>query len=207
MGNHHVVLLSGGIDSTVVLAMFKDRGYQCTAVTFNYGQKHYREILAAGDIAIHYEVEHVVVSVPKLFGPSALLGQKDMPVGHAESPDATVVPARNIVFLAMGAAIADARGASGLAFGANADDAAGYPDCRRGFIESMRDSIQVGTDHHVWLQAPLLSLNKSEIVQAGYDLDVPFDLTWSCYQGGEEPCGSCGACVSRAEGMSLVSSK
>lgn len=196
-----LVLLSGGVDSTVVLAEMLNDGYDCSAVTFQYGQTHAREVDAAIVVADHYEVDHSVLELPQIFGSSALLGDQDIPEGHADSPDATVVPARNLVLLSFAAALADAQGAGAVAFGANLDDAAGYPDCRPKFIESLRDSIIMGTQHHVWLCAPFLYLPKQRIVQRGRELGVPFELTWSCYRGGEQPCGRCGACVVRQEAM------
>jgi 7-cyano-7-deazaguanine synthase len=196
-----VVLLSGGVDSTVVLANRLISGHDCTAVTFDYGQTHVREVQAARDIAKHYAVDHEIISLPEIFGPSALTSNAPIPRGHAETPDATTVPARNLVLIAIGASIADKIGATSLAFGANADDAAGYIDCRPAFLESLRDSIQLGTGNKVWLHLPLLHATKREIVAAGRELEIPFDLTWSCYRGGSHPCMTCGACVSLMEAL------
>jgi 7-cyano-7-deazaguanine synthase len=107
------------------------------------------------------------------------------------------VPARNTVLLALGAARAEAIGAQNVAIGCNADDYNGYPDCRRKYIEAFRDVLTEGTVGHVWVSAPFLNLTKRAVKQLGEDLGVPAHLTWSCYQGGEQPCGKCGACITR----------
>lgn len=193
-----VVLLSGGLDSAVALAITKDQGESVIALTVDYGQRHRREIRSAEAIAKFYGVQHALVTVdPVLFGGSALTGSGELPDGLATAPDSTYVPARNSVLLALGAAYAESHSASQVVIGANADDATAYPDCRRDFIESMRHVLMHGTVSHVWVAAPLLALTKPEIVGLATRLRVPIELTWSCYAGGVTPCGRCGACVSR----------
>jgi len=187
-----VVLLSGGLDSAVALAM-TGGGVDC--LTVDYGQTHVREIESAHAVAKHYACTHTVVHLdPVLFGGSALTGDQAIPTGHAETPDATYVPARNTVLLALAAARAETVGAKRIVIGANADDAAGYPDCRRAYIEQFRDVLTLGTIGHVWVAAPIIHLTKTEIRSLAIDLDVPVELTWSCYRGGDTPCGQCGAC-------------
>lgn len=191
-----VVLLSGGLDSAVSLAAERDA---VEALTVDYGQRHIREIDAARQIAKYYNVPHTVVKLdPVLFGGSALTGDVDVPDGAATEPDATYVPARNTVLLALAASRAETIGARCVVIGAHADDAAAYPDCRRQYIEAIRDVLSEGTVGHVWVKAPFLGYTKAEIVQLADDLGVPIELTWSCYRGEEEPCGTCGACVGRA---------
>jgi 7-cyano-7-deazaguanine synthase len=192
-----VVLLSGGIDSTLALAMAKAESTYVEALTIDYGQRHRREIHSAFEIAHHYDVDHKIVSVdPVLFGGSALTDDTiALPDAPAAEPDATYVPARNTVLLAMAAARAETIDARRILIGCNADDAAGYPDCRPAYIRSFRDVLQEGTLAHVWVQAPLLSLTKVEVLQQARLLDVPLHLTWSCYEGlATGPCGRCGAC-------------
>lgn len=187
-----VVLLSGGLDSAVALAL---QTGDVDALTVDYGQRHAREIMAAKDIAGHYRVAHTVVTVdPVLFKGSALTGTGAVPIGHATTPDATYVPARNTVLLALAAARAESIGAKRIVIGANADDAAGYPDCRRAFIEAFRDVLMHGTLGGVWVQAPLIDMRRRDIRDRATELNVPVELTWSCYVGGDEPCGECGAC-------------
>ena len=197
-----VVLLSGGIDSAVVLALSVRAGQAVEALTVNYGQRHGREIDAATRLAHYYDVGHTIVSVDRnLFAGSALTFGADVPDTVAHVPDATYVPARNTVLLALAAARAEAVGARTIAFGANGDDAGGYPDCRPAYIEALRDVLNEGTVGHVWLRAPLLHMSKVEVVNLARKLDVPLDLTWSCYQGGLKPCGACGACTLRHEAL------
>jgi 7-cyano-7-deazaguanine synthase len=187
-----VVLLSGGLDSAVCLAM-QTGPVDC--LTVDYGQRHRREIQAAADIAKMYGANHTIVTLnPELFAGSALTGAVEVPDGHAKAPDATYVPARNTVLLALAAARAESIGSRRVVIGANADDAAGYPDCRRKYLEAFRDVLQQGTVGHVWIQAPLLGMTKSEVRQMADELGVPVDWTWSCYAGGDTPCGVCGAC-------------
>lgn len=194
-----VVLLSGGLDSGVALAIYAAHG-GVDALTIDYGQRHRREIDSARAIAAHYNVSHTVASVdPVLFGGSALTDGADIPKGHADEPDATYVPARNTVLIALAAARAESIGAKRIVIGANADDAGGYPDCRPAYIQAYRDVLQQGTLGHVWVAAPLLAFTKAQVVELAADLHVPTHLTWSCYRGGEQPCGECGACAGLAE--------
>lgn len=196
-----VVLLSGGLDSALVLAMALRDG-EASALTIDYGQRHRREIESARAVADHYCVPHTIASIdPVLFGGSALTFDRDVPDGAAAEPDATYVPARNTVLLALATARAESTGARCIAIGANADDAGGYPDCRRKYLEAFRGVLTTGTVGHVWLSAPLLGYTKSDVVDLAKQVGVPTDLTWSCYQGGAEPCGTCGACESRNEAM------
>jgi len=206
-----LVLLSGGVDSTVVLADAVNRHGRddVGAITFTYGQNQARqELLSASAVADFYGVPHRLVNLGEIiFGQSALTGHGKVPVGHAEEPDATEVPGRNLVLLSTAAAIADGLGTGIVAFGANAADAAGYPDCRPEFVEALRDVISLGTKRHVMLHAPLLYLSKERVVEYGRALEAPLHLTWSCYdpveapanEGGDKPCGVCGACESRVK--------
>lgn len=191
-----VVLLSGGIDSTVLLADRHHAGDTITAVTFDYGQTHIRETDAALKIAQHYAIKCRCIHIPDVFAPSALTGWTEIPDTHAEQPDQTTVPARNLVMLAIGAAIAEQVGAAVVFIGANHDDAAGYLDCRPGFITALDEAVYLGT-RHVTINAPYLSWSKAQVIEWGRQLGAPIEWTWSCYRGDETPCGRCGACVSR----------
>lgn len=200
-----LVLLSGGVDSTLCLALALTDGDPVEAMSVNYGQRHNREIIAAMNIANHYGVPHGIMKVdPALFVGSALTGGQDIPDGHAEAPDATYVPARNTVLLAMAAARAEAIGARRIVIGANKDDAAGYPDCRPGYIHAFRDVLTQGTISHVWIHTPLIGLTKREVIRSAKAMAVPLHLTWSCYRGDNLPCGTCGACVSLQEAECLT---
>lgn len=186
-----LVLLSGGIDSTVALAHTKAG----LALSVYYGQTHRRELDAARAIAAHYGVEHHEVNIAAALDiPCALTGQGQIPEGHAEQPDATFVPGRNLFLIAIATAWANAWGYGAVVIGANADDNHGYPDCRPKFIETLSEATQQGYGVSVW--APLVRMTKKQVIGYGRQLGVPFDLTWSCYRGGSEPCGRCGACES-----------
>lgn len=194
-----VVLLSGGLDSAVLLADRVRHGDECRALTFDYGQRNrYREVGAAAEVAEHYGVRHTVIPLDRrIFGLSALLGNSEVPDGHAEEPDATEVVGRNMVFLSCGAAYAASAGAACVLFGANAGDRAGYPDCRPEFIRHIGDAGYYS--HGVRVAAPYMFADKAEITRLGVELGAPLDLTWSCYNDFAGPCGRCGACVSRRE--------
>lgn len=197
-----IVLFSGGLDSTVLLAQQVSQRHECLALSFRYGQTHEdREIAAAIDVAKHYEVEHRIIDIAGIFENSALTGNSEIPEGHAATPDSTTVPARNLVLLSIAASIAEQVGAPVVAFGANLDDANGYLDCRWSFCRALDEAISLGTGQGVSLLTPFVSTDKKSIVNIGRQLGVPFDLTWSCYRGGEEPCNRCGACESRNEAL------
>lgn len=189
-----IVLLSGGIDSTVALVKSKAD----VALSFDYNQTHRRELDSAAKIAKHYEVIHRVL--PLTFGCSALTGTDPIPEHHAEEPDATEVPGRNLVMIATAVAWAQDNEYDCVVIGANADDRNGYPDCRPEFLTALDDATRVGYGITVW--APLLKMTKRQIIESARRMNVPIDLTWSCYRGGAEPCNRCGACESRNEAMS-----
>ncbi len=189
----NVVLLSGGIDSTLALALTLTHG-DADTITVDYGQSHRRELDAAAKIAAHYNVRNTVITIGGLRFDSALTGLGDIPTGHAEQPDTTYVPGRNTILLALAASRAESIGADRIVIGCNKDDAAGYPDCRREYLEAYRDVLQAGTVNPVWVDAPLLNLTKKEVINHAEELDVPIGLTYSCYRGEPQACGRCGAC-------------
>jgi 7-cyano-7-deazaguanine synthase len=186
-----LVLLSGGIDSTVALAHTKAE----LALSVDYGQTHRRELRAAAAIAKHYGVKHHEVNIASAFDiPCALTGRGTIPDTHATEPDATFVPGRNLILLSIATAWASAWGYGAVVIGANADDNAGYPDCRPSFIHHVDEATRAGYKVTVW--APLARRTKRQVIEYGRELGIPFHLTWSCYRGGAEPCGRCGACES-----------
>lgn len=184
-----LVLLSGGIDSTVALAHTKAE----LALSVDYGQTHRRELDAARAIAKHYGVEHHQVDISAALDiPCALTGRGIIPERHTERPDATFVPGRNLFLIGVATAWANAWGYGAVVFGANADDANGYPDCRPAFVERLGNATQIGYGVALW--APLVRMTKAQIIKHGRELGAPLDLTWSCYRGGDTQCGRCGAC-------------
>lgn len=183
-----LVLLSGGVDSAVALAITGAK----LALSFDYGQTHRRELSAARAIAKHYGVEHHQLDIHSVLDiPGPLTGQGEIPDTHAST---TVVPGRNLILLAIATGWAQQWGYGAVVIGANADDNAGYPDCRPAFIDTVDAATQQAYGVTVW--APLLKMTKAEIIATGRECQVPLDLTYSCYRGGVVQCGRCGACHS-----------
>lgn len=215
-GTPAVVLLSGGLDSTTVLALATSAGYAVHALTFRYGQRHGVEIHRARAIAQHWKVaKHVVVDIDlRTFGGSALTGDiavpKDRPLETMESGiPVTYVPARNTIFLAFALAFAETLGATDILIGVNALDYSGYPDCRPEFIAAFERMANLATRAGVEgtartrILTPLMTLNKAGIIRTGRALGVDYAMTVSCYDPSPsgEACGHCDACLLRAKGF------
>jgi 7-cyano-7-deazaguanine synthase len=208
------VLLSGGLDSATAAAFAKRQGDALYAVSFDYGQRHRKELECAKAVARALGAEqHVVLRVPlDALGGSALtdaaIAVPDAPakerIGHGIP--VTYVPARNTVFLSLALAYAETVGAARIVIGANALDYSGYPDCRLEYLEAFERMANLATKagvegRRIVLSAPLLHLGKADIVRLAGELGAPLELTWSCYRGGARPCGACESCVLRAEGF------
>ena len=211
--NKAVILLSGGLDSTTCLALAIEQGFECHALSFNYGQRHDYELIAARRIAQEFRVpEHRVLNLDiGQFGGSALTDTEiDVPDyrGTTDIP-ITYVPARNTIFLANALGFAEAIGAYDIFIGANYVDYSGYPDCRPEFINAFETLANLATKkgvegNHFTIQTPLLYLTKAEIIKIGVKLGVDYRLTVSCYQLNLEgaACGRCDSCTLRAKGFS-----
>lgn len=207
-----VVILSGGMDSTVALAeTWRDYGAsQVAALTFDYGSKHNaREGRSAQAIAAHYGVRHVAVSLPFVgehFASDLLASGGAIPEGHYADPSmkATVVPFRNGIMLSVAVGFAESLGAGIVVYGAHAGDHPIYPDCRPAFLRAMSDAARHGTYAEVRIEAPFMARTKAEIVEEGHSLRVPWGMTYSCYNGREQHCGRCGTCVERREAFTLA---
>lgn len=207
-----IVLLSGGLDSTTALYVARQEAYQVICLSFNYGQLHDRELESAKKITGALKLEHWIVPLSLPWGGSAIT-DSNVPLPKSRSNEemkqgipSTYVPARNSIFLSLAASLAEAKEAEAIYFGANALDYSGYPDCRPAFIETFQELIERGTKagsegKKIKIVAPLLQLSKSEIVQLGKKLGIPFEWTWSCYEGKEVPCGECDSCILRAKGF------
>ena len=210
-----VVLVSGGMDSAVVLAMARERGFDCHALSVAYGQRHTSELAAAARVAAQLGAKaHKTVTVDlRSIGGSALTADIDVPehVDGADGIPVTYVPARNTIMLSIALGWAEVLGASDLFCGVNAVDYSGYPDCRPAFIEAFERLANLATKAGVEgaglrVHAPLMRMGKAEIVQEGLRLGVDFAETVSCYQADAEgrACRQCDACFLRAEGFAAA---
>jgi 7-cyano-7-deazaguanine synthase len=200
-----VVLLSGGLDSTTTLYWAQAQGLECYGLIFNYGQKHLKEVKVARNIAKLTGIEYKIVNLEFPWKGSALLDDEiEIPKNReidAEIP-VTYVPARNIIFLSIAASYAEVIGASSILIGANSVDYSGYPDCRPEFMKAMQNALDLGTKvGKIKIETPLINLSKKDIILLGTKLGVPYEKTWSCYNGGDEPCGVCDSCVLRNKGF------
>lgn len=209
-----VVLLSGGLDSTTAAAVAKAEGFELYAISFSYGQRHSKEIDCARMVGERLGVvRHVVTEFDlRLWGGSALTGDMEVPTDRDEAEmgcdiPSTYVPARNTIFLSFALGYAEVVGADTIVIGVNQFDYSGYPDCRGEYIEAFERMANLATKagtadgRYIRIHAPLLNMTKAEIIRRGLGLGVDYSLTWSCYQGLEEPCGRCDSCVLRAEGF------
>ncbi len=211
IANKAVVLLSGGLDSATVLAMARMRGFDCYALSLDYGQRHHAELAAAQRVAKALgAVEHKILPLSlDAIGGSALTDRSiDVPEAGGEGIPVTYVPARNTVFLSLALGWAEVLGATDLFVGVNAVDYSGYPDCRPAFIEAFERLANLATRAGVEgsafkVHAPLIELSKADIIRAGTRLGVDYSLTVSCYQADDQgiACGRCDSCRLRAEGF------
>lgn len=207
-----VVIFSGGLDSTVLLyrALEEFGAKQVHALSFDYGQRHFKELRCANDVII--KLPHVIpwqvvnlssLQRAKIIKGSSQTGDLEVPYGHYNDDNmkTTVVPNRNMIMLSVAIAYAVSYEISNVWFGAHGGDHAIYPDCRQEFVEAMDKASQLGNWFPVQVSAPYLEdrMDKTDIVMLGARLKVPFELTWSCYEGQETHCGRCGTCVERRE--------
>ncbi len=203
-----VVLLSGGMDSTTALYIAKSEGYEIYAISFNYGQRHYKELDCAKIIAENAGVkEHIIVNTNMdAWGGSALTDANiSVPDSNANNDKIpiTYVPARNMIFLSYAASYAEVVGAQDIFIGVSEVDYSGYVDCRQEFIDAMENAINFGTvcaveeGKKIKIRAPLVRMSKSDEIKLGIKLGVDFGLTWTCYRGEELACGTCDSCSLR----------
>ncbi len=210
-GKRAVILVSGGLDSTTVLAMARAEGYACYTLSYDYGQRHRAELLAAERVSAALgDVEHKVVRLNlDSIGGSALTDDSiAVPEEETTGIPITYVPARNTVFLAIALGWAEVLGASDIFIGVNAVDYSGYPDCRPEFISAFETMANLATragveGHPLKIHTPLMKLGKGEIIRAGVALGVDYSLTVSCYQATDQglACGRCDSCRLRRQGF------
>lgn len=208
-----LVLMSGGVDSTTCLALAveKYKKENVVALSVSYGQKHTREIAAAEDLAQYYGVEYITIDLAPMFAYSncTLLTHTGGEIPHTSyaeqlketdgTPVSTYVPFRNGLFLSAAASIALSKRCSVIYYGAHSDDAAGsaYPDCSSEFHDAIRQAIYLGSGKQLTVSAPFVDKTKADVVRIGKELGVPYERTWSCYEGKDKPCGVCGTCRDR----------
>jgi len=218
-----VSLMSGGMDSTTLAYMLKANGNDLHLLSFDYGQRHRKELVAASRLAdilgadhhivelgTQSKVDEVLLPLSSLLKGSSLTDESvPVPDGHyaEETMKATVVPNRNAIMLSIAYGVAVAEGAETVAFGAHAGDHAIYPDCRPEFVEALCKALQIGnewSDPLPEVVGPFLDMTKANIATLGQALGVPWEKTWTCYKGGEIHCGRCGTCVERREAFRLA---
>jgi len=209
-----VCLLSGGIDSCVTTYIAKSKGYEVFPLSFNYGQRHKKEIECTKKIAELVKAKkHVIFNINlDKFGGSSLVNKKLKPEINRKIDEigkkipSTYVPARNTVFLSIALAYAETIDADAIFIGVTATDYSGYPDCRPEYIEAFQKMVNLATKkciegNSILIKTPLLNLSKAEIIKKGKKLGVPFDKTWSCYIGKKLACGRCDSCILRLKGF------
>ena len=190
-------LLSGGLDSTVLLYDVLNQGAHVHCLLFNYGQRHVKELDCAENICGHLNVPYQRVALaPKMFFKSTLTDRTGALIGRD-----TIVPNRNMVMLSIAASYALSCGGTAVTWAANADDAEVYPDCRYDFFKALNEALRICDNRRMEVHAPYIQRSKKQIVEIGRKLNVPFESTWSCYTGNAEPCGECGACIQRKEAL------
>lgn len=202
-----VVLLSGGMDSAVTLYIARKKGYRTHCLIFDYGQRHKKEVGFAKALAQKTMSSYFVLNIKLPWKNSALLDKRlKVPEDrNLSGVPVTYVPARNTIFISFALSFAEAIGAGTIFIGANARDFSGYPDCRPLYFKKFNELVKRATKARgIRVEAPLLYKTKREIVDIGRNLGVPFELTWSCYKGGQKPCGKCDACRLRAKGFVIL---
>ncbi len=214
-----LVLSSGGLDSTTCLALAIEKygKENVIALSVFYGQKHDKELQAAKKVAEYYGVIHKSLDLAEIFKDSdcSLLqgSSQEIPEESYDEqlkktdgkPVSTYVPFRNGLFLSCAASIALSNSCDVIYYGAHSDDAAGsaYPDCSDEFNKAMNEAIYLGSGKELHIEAPFVLLTKADVVRIGTKLKVPYEMTWSCYEGGDKPCGKCGTCIDRRKAFEL----
>src|SRR5580704_506397 len=211
-----VAVVSGGVDSTTMAYQLRAQGYSINAISFDYGQRHRRELAFAEQVAADLDAPWTLIDLHAagitdiLTGSALTDGSVSVPDGHYadESMRITVVPNRNAIMLSIASALAVTREAGAVAFGAHAGDHFIYPDCRPEFVRAFEGMVNIAVEGlaSIEILAPFLAMTKTDIVRLGNELKVPFERTWSCYKGGELHCGTCGTCYEDRKSTRLNSS-
>ena len=204
MAEKAVVIYSGGMDSFTILNRALQDGYDLYALTFDYGQKHKKEIRYAADVCTGLGIPHRVIDITainQLLQSSSLTSDKEIPEGHYEAANmkSTVVPNRNMILLSLAIGYAVDIGASKVFYGAHSGDHAIYPDCRPDFVHAMNRVAKLANYEPVDIVTPYLNSDKIEILADGLKMGLDYSRTWTCYNGREKACGKCGSCTERLE--------
>jgi len=205
-----VLVYSGGLDSTVLLYHLLDTGATVSTLSVDYGQRHSKELIQAEVITKALGVEHRTVdlrSITALFGNSSLTDTDlTIPHGHygEDNMKSTVVPNRNMILLSLATAWAASLKADSVSYAAHSGDHAVYPDCREAFASALDKAIRLADWQEIYLNRPFVDYSKADVVKRGAELHVPFEKTWSCYEGNDTHCGQCGTCIERREAFYLA---
>ncbi|WP_269432724.1 MULTISPECIES: 7-cyano-7-deazaguanine synthase QueC [Pseudoalteromonas] len=203
-----VVIYSGGMDSFTVLNKALQQGHDVYALSFDYGQRHVKELKVAANVCEKLNVPHKIVDISainQLIGGSSLTDDIEVPEGHyeAENMKSTIVPNRNMILLSLAVGYAVSLKASQVYYGAHSGDHAIYPDCRPEFVQKMDDVCRIANYDAVEIFSPYLNNTKIDILTDGIKMGLDYSQTWTCYNGREKACGKCGACQERLEAFTL----
>ncbi|MEO3866778.1 7-cyano-7-deazaguanine synthase QueC [Rheinheimera fenheensis] len=212
MPNKVVVIYSGGMDSFTVLHKAVRAGHDVYALSFNYGQRHVKELQCAATVCQQLGIKHKIVDISainQLLAGSSLTDNIDIPEGHyaADNMKSTVVPNRNMILLSLAVGYAVSIGANQVYYGAHSGDHFIYPDCRPEFVQKMHDVCQIANYEPVDIVSPYLQQTKIEILADGLAMGLDYSQTWTCYNGREKACGKCGSCQERLEAFALNNTK
>ncbi len=208
MSQKVVVIYSGGMDSFTVLHKAVAAGHDVFALSFNYGQRHVKELVCAAEVCKELNINHKIVDISainQLISGSSLTSDIDVPEGHyaADNMKSTIVPNRNMILLSLAVGYADSIGARAVYYGAHSGDHFIYPDCRPEFVQKMNDVCQIANYQPVDIVSPYLYQTKIEILADGIAMGLDYAKTWTCYNGRDKACGKCGSCQERLEAFNL----
>ena len=202
-----LVVYSGGLDSYTLLNKALDKFERVEAITFDYGQKHSKEITFASKVCSENAIAHEVVNLDleKILSGSALVGTSEIPEGNydKEKMKQTVVPNRNMIMISVAASLAIKNKCEYLWYAAHAGDHEIYPDCRPEFISKLGEVLKICDYHEIIFEAPFEGMTKGEIIKEGLNMDLDYSKAWTCYEGKENPCGKCSACIERQNAFKI----